>query len=134
MAFQQDRRYVPAHFVGQGQFQHLERAHWADSGGNWVAPPRNTGGGFVQVRPPVNAGFVQVRQPPNAGFVQVQNPVVRAIAQALNPAARSGPRSVALPSDQSDVAANPAYTGGDISQSPAAPAAILAILKRLGLI
>lgn len=52
MAYTQ-KKYVPGHFVGHGQFRKYERPHWAMLGGAWAQgkPPLATGG-FTQMRPP----------------------------------------------------------------------------------
>ncbi len=56
MAFSSDRRFVPAHFVGTGRYRKRERAHYADSAGNWVSGPPRPVAGYTQ-SPPAAKGM-----------------------------------------------------------------------------
>jgi len=82
--FVNDRRFVQAHLVNG----RMERAHYADSAGNWVQGPNlaaRAASGWSQVRPhpaAPDAGWQQVRpqwRPPRqAGWTQLVAPNERA--------------------------------------------------------
>lgn len=85
MAFSGDAHFIPAHFVGAGQFKHLERAHWADSAGNWLpAPPQNPNAGFQQIHP-AQAGFQQIHPAAPMRRVVLQGMRSNLIPNVYNP-------------------------------------------------
>lgn len=91
-----DRKYVPGHFVGHGQFQHFERPHWATLAGRWLAgnaPP--VSGGFTQMHPPQNAGYVQVHPDQSVRRTVAHGLLRRPAPHAMGP--RSAPMLPAEP-------------------------------------